>query len=213
MFFWAIFDQHASTWTLFANDYLELNAEVFGVVKRFPPDQIQALNPILIVIFAPLVSLGFTGLASVGLKVRATDKMVLGFLLTSLAMAIHAYAGYLAVQPDGSVQKVTVLWQVLAYFVITLAEILISVTGLELAFAAAPQSMKSFVTSLWLLMVGLANLFINTPVSRLYPSKEPGGLHFETPAGYFGMLSAAMLVVTVTFVFVAQNFNRNQRTT
>ena len=37
--------------------------------------------------------------------------------------------------------KVTVWWQVLAFLIITMAEILISVTGLELAYAAAPKSM------------------------------------------------------------------------
>ena len=47
-------------------------------------------------------------------------------------------------------ERVTVWWQVLAYLIPTVAEILISVTGLELAFVAAPPSMKSFVTGLWL---------------------------------------------------------------
>lgn len=209
MFFWAIFDQHGSTWTLFAKDYLELTVSAAGYSVVLAPDQIQAVNPILIVIFAPLVSIGFARLDLAGYRVRATDKMVLGFLITAMAMGIHAYAGYLAVQADGSVAKVTVMWQVLAYFAITIAEILISVTGLELAFTAAPQSMKGFITSLWLLMVGLANLFINTPVSRLYPSQNEG-FHFGTPAGYFGMLTVASLVVAVAFVFVARGFNRNQ---
>ena len=223
MFFWAIFDQHASTWTLFANDYLDLTISAPNVTRDRPyvdffgswvtytlaPDQIQAVNPLLIVIFAPLVSILFARLGTAGYPVRATNKMILGFLITSLAMGIHAYAGYLAVQPDGTVVKVTVWWQVLAYFAITIAEILISVTGLELAFTAAPQSMKGFITSLWLLMVFMANFFINTPVSRLYPSQEEG-LHFASPVTYFGMLSVAMLVVTLAFVFVARNFNRNQ---
>jgi hypothetical protein len=47
--------------------------------------------------------------------------------------------------------KVTIWWQVLAFLILTIAEILISITGLELAFVAAPKSMKGFVTSLWLL--------------------------------------------------------------
>src|SRR5262249_24080542 len=53
-------------------------------------------------------------------------------------------------QPDEytvSANKVSILWQALAYLLLTVAEILISVTGLELAFVAAPQSMKSFVTA------------------------------------------------------------------
>src|SRR5262249_46648461 len=62
-----------------------------------------------------------------------------------------------------SANKVSLLWQALAYLLLTVAEILISVTGLELAFVAAPRSMKSFVTGMWLATVGLANLFINAP--------------------------------------------------
>jgi POT family proton-dependent oligopeptide transporter len=97
-------------------------------------------------------------------------------------------------------QRVTVWWQVLAFLVITVAEILISVTGLELAFVAAPQSMKSFVTACWLAVVFLANLLINAPITRLYPHMEPGR--------YFAMLAGAMVVVTAVFIPVAIFFNR-----
>jgi dipeptide/tripeptide permease len=209
IFFWAIFDQHGSTWTLFARDYLDRTIEVFGFSKTFAPDGIQAVNPILIVVFAPLMSVMFARLAKGGFRVRATDKMILGFVLTASAMAIHAYAGYLAVGAGGQINKVTVWWQILAYFIITMAEILISITGLELAFAAAPKSMKGFITSLWLLMVGLANLFINAPVTRLYPG-DGAGWHFDNPTQYFGMLSVAMLVVAGVFLFVARNFNKSR---
>jgi dipeptide/tripeptide permease len=65
----------------------------------------------------------------------------------------------LFVRPEN---KVTIWWQVLAFLILTIAEILISITGLELAFDAAPKSMKGFVTSLWLLTVFLANVFNST---------------------------------------------------
>jgi dipeptide/tripeptide permease len=97
-------------------------------------------------------------------------------------------------------KRVSVWWQVLAFLIITVAEILISVTGLELAFVAAPQSMKSFVTACWLAVVFLANLLINAPITRLYPKMEP--------ATYFLMLAGAMAVVLVIFVPVAKQFNR-----
>lgn len=62
--------------------------------------------------------------------------------------------------------KVTVWWQVLAFLILTIAEILISVTGLELAYSAAPKSMTGFVTACWLVTVGMAELLINAPVQR-----------------------------------------------
>ncbi len=97
-------------------------------------------------------------------------------------------------------ERVTVWWQVLAFLIITIAEILISVTGLELAFVAAPKTMKSFVTACWLAVVFLANLLINAPITRLYPVMAPGV--------YFAMLAAAMAVVIVVFIPVAARFNR-----
>jgi solute carrier family 15 oligopeptide transporter 1 len=100
-----------------------------------------------------------------------------------------------------SADQVSVWWQVFAYLVITIAEILISVTGLELAYTAAPKSMTGFVTACWLLTVFLANLLINAPITRLYPVMQP--------VAYFGMLTLIMLVVSVAFVFVARRFNRS----
>jgi len=97
-------------------------------------------------------------------------------------------------------RQVTVWWLVFAYIIITVAEVLISVTGLELAYTAAPKSMTGFVTACWLLTVGLANLLINAYVTRQYTVMQP--MH------YFAMLTVAMVVVTLAFVFIARRFNR-----
>jgi dipeptide/tripeptide permease len=97
--------------------------------------------------------------------------------------------------------KVTVWWQVFAYLVITVAEVLISVTGLELGYTAAPKSMTGFVTGIWLFTVGMGNLFINAPVTRLYTSMQP--------TMYFAMLAVTLLAVGITFLFVARRFNQH----
>jgi len=97
-------------------------------------------------------------------------------------------------------ERVTMWWKVFAFLIVTLAEILISVTGLELAFVAAPQSMKSFVTGCWLAVVFLANLLINAPITRLYAKM--------TPQDYFFMLAGAMVVVVLVFIPIGMNFNK-----
>lgn len=97
-------------------------------------------------------------------------------------------------------ERVTVWWQVLAYLVLTVAEILVSITGLELAFVAAPASMKSFVTACWLAVVFLANFLINAPITQLYPLMSPGI--------YFAMLGAAVGVIILVYIPVAARFNR-----
>lgn len=101
------------------------------------------------------------------------------------------------VKPEG---RVSVWWMFLAFLVITAAEILISVTGLELAFVVAPDNMKGFITACWLLTVALANWFINAPIADLYPSMHPGN--------YFLMLAGVGLVVALVFLPVSRRFNR-----
>lgn len=210
--FWAIFDQSASTWIFFGNIYMD--QDVFGI--SINAEQMQTWNPVFIIILLPIVTWIWNILAKKGINIRATDKMVVGFLLTAATMGVMAYAGHLAgpaetreVVKDGETvkerialpedRKVSLEWQAVAYIVLTIAEILISVTGLELAFASAPQSMKSFITAIWLLTVFVANFAINTPISLLYVRMEPNQ--------YFGMLAIAMLVVTAAFVMVAKRFN------
>lgn len=101
------------------------------------------------------------------------------------------------VQPE---ERVTIWWQIFAYFVLTCSELLISITGLELAYVAAPDSMKSFVTAMWLATVGMANLVINVPFTQLY-SKMPPGWYFMT-------MAIALGVVFVAFLPIATRFNR-----
>ena len=192
MFFWAIFDQAASTWIFFARDYMDCT--LFGV--EIDPDQIQSFNPLFILALLPVVTVSCRILQNMGFRVSPTDKMLTGFFLTAMCMAIMAISGWIAT-PEA---KVSVIWQIGAYLAITVAEVLISVTGLELAFVEAPKEMKSFVTAMWQATVGLANLFINAPVTRLYSVWKPGV--------YFGALAAAIVVVSICFAFVARSFAR-----
>ena len=192
MFFWSIFDQSASTWTLFANDHLDLN--VFG--NEIPADMIQSVNPLLIILLLPPITILWRVLGALGFNIRPTDKMMLGFLLTTLTMGLMTMVAAITTEQA----KASVLWEVLAYIIITTAEICISVTGLELAYVAAPKSMKSFVTACWLLTVFFGN-FINIPITGMYNDVLP-------PLTFFAMLTGMMVVVCIVFFFVARWFNR-----
>jgi len=55
---------------------------------------------------------------------------------------------------------VNLFWMVPQYFIITLGEVFLSVTGLEFAYSQAPQSMKSVLQSFWLLTVSIGNIIV-----------------------------------------------------
>ncbi|XP_017462532.1 PREDICTED: peptide transporter family 1-like [Rhagoletis zephyria] len=56
--------------------------------------------------------------------------------------------------------QLSVFIQLVQYLVITCAEIMFSVTGLEFSYTQAPQSMKSVLQAAWLLTVAFGNLIV-----------------------------------------------------
>ncbi len=91
-------------------------------------------------------------------------------------------------------------WQLLAYVVITAAEILVSITCLEYSYTQAPRKMKSLVMGVFLLSVTLGNLF--TSAVNRWIQLPDGRLLLEGP-DYFAFFAAAMLAAAVLFVPLA----------
>jgi POT family proton-dependent oligopeptide transporter len=103
----------------------------------------------------------------------------------------------LAVTADGtrlSARWPTVGWQLLAYVVITAAEILVSITCLEFSYTQAPPQMKSLVMSLYLLSVSLGNLF--TALVNTF-SQDAAGNSLLAGAAYYWFFCGCMAVATV----------------
>ena len=97
--------------------------------------------------------------------------------------------------------KPSIAWQVLAYVLLTAAEIMISITGLEFSYTQAPRKMKSFIMSLWLLTVAAGNLF--TALVNLFIQKADGSSRLDGPA-YYWFFGAVLAVAAVLFIFVAR---------
>lgn len=52
------------------------------------------------------------------------------------------------------------MWIIPQYVVMTLGEVMYSVTGLEFSYSQSPESMKSVIQSAWQLTVGVGNLLV-----------------------------------------------------
>jgi dipeptide/tripeptide permease len=85
-------------------------------------------------------------------------------------------------------------WQLLAYVVITAAEILVSITCLEFSYTQAPPQMKSLVMSLYLLSVSLGNLF--TALVNAF-SQDAAGNSLLAGASYYWFFCGCMAAATV----------------
>ncbi|CBY36987.1 unnamed protein product [Oikopleura dioica] len=76
------------------------------------------------------------------------------------------------VHKDSNSAKLSIMWFIPQYFVMTLAEVLINVTGVEWAYTEAPPSMKSVVNAFWVLTVCVGNLIDLIIVSIKFTEKQ-----------------------------------------
>jgi dipeptide/tripeptide permease len=195
--FWSTFKHYSVVWVLFTRD--KLDTTIFGTT--YEADQFQPLNSYILLTLLPIAAWLFAYLAKRGIHLRPTDKMQIGFFFTALTPCIFILADNVA-----GTGKTHIGFLVLAYLCITIAEILISPVGLELAFVAAPKSMKGFITACFLFTIFMGTI-INSGVTPYY-SKEVDGVRLMTPTQYFSVQAAVCAVAFVLFYFIAKPFNR-----
>lgn len=84
-FFWALQDQQGSRWTFQA---ARMTGEIGGITIK--PDQMQVVNPLLIIIFIPLWDvLVYPLFAKIGIR-RPLQKLTVGMILAGCAFLISA---------------------------------------------------------------------------------------------------------------------------
>lgn len=156
--FWALFDQHASSWIRQAQVMdRTFDLPLIGAFTVLP-SQVQALNPALVMILIPFAGFViYPGLGRLGFKMTPLRRMTVGMCIASAAFAVVAL---IQARIDGG-EHVHVVWQIIPYLIMTLAEVMVSITGLEFAYSQAPRRMKSTVMGFWLLTVALGNVLVS----------------------------------------------------
>lgn len=148
--FWSLFDQMGSTWVLQAE---HMNKNVFGY--ELLSSQIQAFNPFLIIVLIPVFTYVVYPIAGRFVELTSMRKMTVGMLLTATPFVVTAWC-------ENRIQAgITphIAWQLLAYLLLTIAEVMVSITCMEFSYTQAPKRMKSLVMSLFYLSISIGNLF------------------------------------------------------
>lgn len=153
--FWMLWDQsNGNTWTLQAESSL-MNKSVFGLFT-LRGAQVQVVNGLFILIFSPLFSYVVYPFVAKYTKVTPLRKIGAGLFITAFSFVIIAWIERELMTGN----TVSVWWQILAYGVLTMGEVLVSITALEFSYKQAPLTIKSFIMSLFLLSTSLGNLGI-----------------------------------------------------
>ncbi len=186
--FWALFDQHSSSWVLQAD---KMERTFWGMPLE--ASQISALNPIMVMVLIPIFAYGIYPLVEkLGIKLTPLRKMSAGMFIAGTSFAV---VGLLEIPLEAG-HKVSVAWQFIPYLLLTISEIMISIPGLELAYTQAPRSMKSTIMSFWYLTVFFGNM-LTAFISKINV--------FQGPTFFF-FFAILVSVMGVAFVWVATRY-------
>ena len=192
--FWALFDQTGSTWVLQAEN---LNRYWLGV--HWLPSQIQAINPIMILVFAPLFAYFLYPKMGKYFEVTPLRKISIGLFL---AVPSFIIIGMVQSWLDAG-QTPSIAWQVVAYAILTAAEVLVSITCLEFSYTQAPNKMKSLIMGFFMLSVSIGNIF--TAMVNVFIQNPDGSSKLEG-ASYFYFFAGTMMVTSMLFLLVLKYY-------
>ncbi|MFS0783268.1 peptide MFS transporter [Bacillus sp. 1P06AnD] len=156
VFFWAGFEQAGSSLTLYTDKFVDRT--LFGF--EIPTPWFQSVNPLFIILLAPLVSILWVKLGnSKRGDFSSPTKMAIGMILLGFGYMILL----VAVMGTGSneatlVSKAHIIFIVLTYLFHTLGELFLSPVGLSTVSRIAPVKLASLLMGVWLASSGVANI-------------------------------------------------------
>ncbi|MFD2244975.1 peptide MFS transporter [Pontibacter ruber] len=186
--FWAGFEQAGSSLTVYTDKYID--REVFGFL--IPTSWFQSVNPLFIVLFAPLTANLWLFLAKRGKDLSIPTKMGLGMIL--LGIGFFFMVG--AVMERGGVEdetvKASIAWLLATYFFHTIGELCLSPIGLSMVTRLAPVTLVSMLMGVWFLAPGIAQIAGGYIASYV---EELGPLAIFAAIGGFVIVAGLILVL------------------
>lgn len=184
--FWSGFEQAGSSMNLFAERLTD--RVVFG--WEAPASWLQSVNPIFIILLAPLFGTLWTWLERRNANPSIPLKFALGLLGLAAGFFVLAWG---AAQATGE-NAVTPAWLIVTYFLHTCGELALSPVGLSSITKLSPKGRVSQMMGIWFIASALGNLIAGLVAGRL-ETMAPGDL-FRSVALIAGAVGVLALLVS-----------------
>ena len=147
--FWAGYEQTGASFNLFADRYTDRH--IFG--WEMPAGVLQGVNPIFVIVFAPVFAALWIALGRRGRDLTASAKFGAGLILLGLGFMVM----YFAARHVLAGEVVLPTWLVLTYLLHTFAELCLSPVGLSYMSKLAPPRFVGQVMGMWFLSMALGS--------------------------------------------------------
>ncbi len=145
--FWGLFEQAGGSINLYTDRFVERG----GV----PAPIFQSINPIYILLLAPLFTILWTVLGKTGKEPSAPAKFALALLQVGAGFLVFVWGANAF--PVGEEAKTAVLFVFLLYLLHTTGELCLSPVGLSAMNRLAPSFMASLIMGAWFYMTAVGN--------------------------------------------------------
>ncbi|MDR2627212.1 MAG: peptide MFS transporter [Dysgonamonadaceae bacterium] len=189
VFFFAFFEQAGTSLTFFADEATRLPTfNLFGHTIQIRSSFFQSINPLFVLLLAPLFSMLWSKLGRREPSIPA--KFGWGLFLQAIAFAVIAVGAsvYLRSGP------VSMLWLVMLYFFCTTGELCLSPIGLSMVTKLAPAKYMSLLMGVWLMSSFFGNLLAGW-LASFYEELRLTTL-FSVPAVLSMVFAAFMWIMT-----------------
>ena len=178
----------------------------------FPASWFQSVNPLAVIILAPIFSMFWGFMYKLKLEPSSPFKMAYGLALVSIGYVVILFA----VKGLGVGEKVSMWWLISLYVIHSMGELCLSPIGLSMVSKLAPLRLSSLLMGTWFLGNAAANKFAGTLSSFIPPSAnaEAGSIvEYKSFLGFqitnlyeFFMLFIVMTGVAAAILFVLSSW-------
>ncbi len=209
-FFWLAFEQAGSSLNTFTD---ELTDRRLGSVE-VPTPYFQSVNPLLIILLAPIFGVLWAGLARRGKSIAQPFKIGAGLVLVGLGYVVMMLA---ALQLNAGVSKVSMIYICGCYFLHTVGEIILSPTGLSYVAKTAPKQHMSSLMGIWFISSFIAGLMagkVGALVDPIIEGEVKLPWNFGGQADFFFLFvltscAAGLVIIAVGFLLAKLQRNPN----
>jgi len=166
IFFWSAYEQAGSSLTTFAETSVD-NRTFLG---EFKVAWYQSINPIAIVILAPVFAALWEFLAKHNLEPFSPAKQAIGLIILGFGYLVITFGVY----GSGANDKTSMWWLVALYLIHTVGELCLSPIGNSLVYKLAPARLSSLLMAVWLMSSAVSNVVAGKLANYSPTSAEPG---------------------------------------
>ncbi len=172
---------------------------IFGIPVN--PLQFQVINPVVIIIFAPILAAIYKWQGKKNKDMKITTKFTYGLLISAFAFLVLVPSVHFA----NAAGVVSSDWIVAAFFLLSIGELLVSALGASMISQLVPEKLMGFAIGMWYLSLAMAGVTGAIVANLTQPNPAPTtALQSLTVYSHAFLMIGVMTLCATVIMFIVK---------